>query len=128
MTKTTSQLSQLKFWIPGRVVPKARPRFAGGRTLLPANYRCWRRMAEVEIFKQSNQLVLPVKRATVEVRLVGHKIGDADNILGSCLDALVAAGVLLDDRLSCVPEIYLKAIDGKPVGAEIIIKPIAARK
>ena len=50
--RLSTQTSVIKFWIAGLVVPKARPRFSGGRVLLPKNYRGWRNAAYLEILGQ----------------------------------------------------------------------------
>jgi Holliday junction resolvase RusA-like endonuclease len=90
------------FYLAGPVVPKARPRVTQHGTFMPRRYRVWRQFAETEIWRQIEhqgiQQQVPVERATVEVKLTGkHRMtGDADNILGSCLDALVAIKVLKD--------------------------------
>lgn len=124
---SATQARTLKFWLPGRVVPKARPRFNGGNISLPRNYRGWKNTAYLEIIKQLGELSdidLPIKKASVEVHLLGQLKGDADNILGSYLDLLVMANILCDDRLTCVPEVSLKSITGKSIGANIVITPL----
>ncbi len=73
-------------------------------------------MAELEIMSAllSNiRAMLPIKKAAVKIELHGSHRGDADNLAGSCLDALVSAGVLLDDRLSCVPRLV---VEHNPMG------------
>jgi hypothetical protein len=52
MIATTTQFKTLKLWLPGRVVPKARPRFHGGNISLPKNYRGWKNTAYLEIITQ----------------------------------------------------------------------------
>lgn len=107
-------MDKITFFLPGYVVPKARPRVTRKGTFMPARYQEWRNLAEREILAQVHlqglASVLPVERATVEILLTGkHRLsGDADNILGSYLDALVAVGVLKNDNLSCIPEVSLK--------------------
>lgn len=120
----------LTFFIPGGVVPKARPRVTANGTFLPPRYRAWRNHAEVEIFKQlgekSSLPVLPLQRAAVKVRLIGkHRMNaDGDNIVGSCLDSLVAAGVIKNDNLSYIPEIYFKLIPQGTQGVQITLLPL----
>jgi len=125
--RLSTQTSVIKFWIAGLVVPKARPRFSGGRVLLPKNYRGWKNAAYLEILSQLPEfsiIDLPIKKAEVEIKLVGKHRGDGDNILGSYLDVLVEAGIIQDDRLSCVPSVSLKSMAGTPLGAEIVITPL----
>lgn len=106
----------LRFWIAGSVVPKARPRVTRNGTYLPQRYRDWRQMAETEMLVQIEPSVrasLPIHRASIQILLQGLHKGDADNLCGSVLDSLVACGVLLDDRLTCVPSL---AISHEPKG------------
>ncbi len=126
---------QLTFFIPGEVVPKARPRVTANGTFMPRRYREWRNRAEVEISRQIFELKmnaalpvqLPLKQAAVKIRLVGqHRLNaDADNIVGSCLDAMVAVGIIKNDCLSYIPEISFKFV---PEGTKgVHIKAIALR-
>lgn len=116
-----TQTNVLKFWIPGRVVPKARPRFNGSQAYLPSGYRGWRSAAYLEVLSQlTNQTkTLPIQKAAVEIQLVGQRQGDLDNVLGSCLDLLVQSQVIIDDRISCIPEMSIKSVPGEPVGVKI---------
>jgi len=106
------------FFIPGNVVPKARPRVTGNGTFMPQRYRTWRNMAEVEIYSQLSELnltiELPIKKASILMRFVGkHRTNsDLDNLAGACLDALTmnGAGVLLDDRISCVSKLSVEYV------------------
>lgn len=114
-TKAIAQ-EHLTFFIPGNVVPKARPRVTANGTFLPKRYREWRNRAEVEIsrqlFERSPYPTLPIQLAAIKIRLVGkHRMNaDADNIVGSCLDSLVAVGVLKNDCLSYIPELSFKFV------------------
>lgn len=49
---SATQVKTVKFWLPGKVVPKARPRFNGGKISLPRNYRGWKNTAYLEIISQ----------------------------------------------------------------------------
>lgn len=122
---------KLTFFIPGNVVPKARPRVTRNGTYLPPRYRTWRNFAEVELYKQINEKqnlpVFPIPRAAVKVRLIGkHRMNaDADNIIGSFLDALVAVGVFKNDNLSYIPEIAFKLVSSEGIqGSHITIVPL----
>ena len=105
-----STTQNLRFWIPGVCVPKARPKVTSRGTYFPERYQTWRQTAEWEILatlSPSDRAALPIHRAEVSIHLVGRHRGDADNLAGSCLDALVSTGVLLDDRLSCVSRLVI---------------------
>jgi len=102
MTATT-QITRL--WIPGVVVPKARPRVSRNGTYLPQRYQDWQRLAIAELLLQISDrspLQYPIR---VKITLQGKHRGDIDNLSGSCLDALVKSGILKDDRLSCLGQL-----------------------
>ena len=109
----TTQINRMihQFRLDGKVVPKARPRNGNGHSYLPANYRSWKDNAIFDLRLQwKNE---PLAIAAVSVVVYGSPRGDLDNIVGSVLDALVQAGVLVDDRCSCVPELSVKVIKAK---------------
>ena len=56
----------------------------------------------------------PLERAEVTISLTGkhNRQGDADNVAGSILDALVQARVLVDDNMKRVPSLTI-ALDWK---------------
>jgi len=105
-----TQTKVLRFWLTGKLVPKARPRFNGTQAFLPSGYRGWKTSAYLEIWHQLSQhpKMQPIRRASVEIQLVGKHRGDLDNAAGSVLDVLVEAGVLVDDRLSCVSRLVVE--------------------
>ena len=134
-TETNSDETSEKiiFYIPGNVVPKARPRVTSNGTYLPPTYRKWRNMAEVEIYRQILDLniskELPIKKAAISLSFCGkHRTNsDLDNMAGACLDALTlnGAGVLKDDRLSCIPQLNVEYIaDDRETGVWITIRRI----
>ncbi len=115
-TTTKATAKTLKFWIPGRVVPKARPRFHDGNISLPRNYRGWKNIAYLEIIRQIEERkikALPISRLAVEMQFVGAHRGDLDNLAGAVLDILTEAQIVADDRVSCISRLV---IEHKPVG------------
>nr|CAD5943501.1 hypothetical protein NO713_02076 [Planktothrix pseudagardhii] len=129
--KKTAEL--IKLMIPGVVVPKARPRVTSNGTYLPPRYRAWRNRAEVEIYRQISEQNIthkfPLRKAAIVIRLLGnHRTNsDIDNLAGACLDALTlnGAGVLIDDRLSCLPQLSVEFDpDSKQTGVYIEIEPL----
>lgn len=114
MSQLATKSYTLTLWLPGKVAPKARPRFNSGQAYLPQNYRGWKRDAVIEVLCQiSKRLDLPLTTAKVEVLLSGKHRGDLDNLAGSILDVLVEAGVLVDDRVNCVQSLL---VTYKPIG------------
>ena len=92
------------------IVPKARPRGTPtGRHYLPQNYRNWKTNAiwELKQQHQGSPIAVPVQ---IEILLIGKhsRRGDADNIAGAILDAMVQAGILKDDNLTRIPSLSLK--------------------
>lgn len=123
----------IRFCIPGAVVPKARPRVTSNGTYLPNRYRAWRNRAEVELYCQMANFratqTFPLRKAAVSIRFFGkHRTNsDLDNLAGACLDALTlnGAGVLMDDRLSCLPQLSVEYIpDTEETGVWIEIQPL----
>ena len=127
-------MDKILMYISGSVVPKARPRVTRNGTFMPERYKAWRNHAETEILSYLKGLriktSMPIQRAEIDVQLVGkHNMnGDADNILGSYLDALVAAGMLKNDNLTCVPKVSLEHINpnDKESGAFITLTLLPA--
>lgn len=72
----------LKYTLSGKVVPKARPRFGGGRAFLPQRYRDWKDNALAELLSQSCPPI-PISKAEVSIDLFGGHRGDLDNLAGS---------------------------------------------
>jgi Holliday junction resolvase RusA-like endonuclease len=95
------------FTLTGRVVPKARPRVAYGHGYLPKNYRSWKSEAVRQLALQYGGLP-PISAAQISVELGGKHRGDADNILGSILDAMVQSAILTDDRLSVINKLTIE--------------------
>jgi Holliday junction resolvase RusA-like endonuclease len=108
----------MKYQLTGKITPKARPRLGNGRAYLPAKYRDWKESAILELLTQSPPLD-PIARCEVAIVIGGKQTGDLDNIAGAVLDALVQAGVILDDRLSVVHKLSICHYRHQPPGATI---------
>lgn len=108
----------------GKITPKARPRVSKGHAYLPQRYRLWKESAIAEL--QSQWRLEPLSKAKIEI-IFGAKgqRGDLDNLAGSVLDALVQGGVILDDRLSCCPQLNIKYCPNKAGENLIILEAIA---
>lgn len=116
--EASENATTIHLYIPGKVVPKARPRVTTNGTYLPSGYRTWRNQTKVEIYRQISELnlevSLPIQKAAISISFCGkHRTNsDLDNLAGACLDALTlnGAGVLQDDRLSCIPKLTIEYI------------------
>ena len=112
----SNQIKTLKFWLPGKVVPKARPRFHDGKISLPKNYRGWKNTAHLELISQlqNNGIKkLSIEKAAVEMQFVGTHRGDLDNLAGAVLDILCETKIVVDDRVSCISRLV---VEHQPVG------------
>lgn len=109
-----SKETSLTLQLAGIVVPKARARVTCNGSYLPKRYRDWKQAAVLDILSQvaQDRTLLPIARAAVKVQVQGKHRGDLDNLAGAILDTLVAAGVLKDDRLACVPELHVSHVQG----------------
>lgn len=110
----------MQYRLSRKIVPKARPRLSKGHAYLPSRYREWKSSAIFELRSQSIPIE-PISRCQISV-VVGKQAGDLDNILGACLDALVQAGIILDDRLSVVYRLSIEHQPSQPPGAVISIE------
>ncbi len=128
-----SEVNLIRFCLSGSVVPKARPRVTSHGTYMPNRYREWRNRAEIELYRQMSQFrsdyKFPLQKAAVALRFFGnHRTNsDLDNMAGACLDALTlnGAGVLIDDRLSCLPRLTVEYVSGTDeTGVWIEIQPL----
>ncbi len=126
-TTTKARAKTLKFWIPGRVVPKARPRFHDGKISLPKNYRGWKNTAYLEIISQLQEngiKELSIQKAAVEMQFVGSHRGDLDNLAGSLMDILCETKIIKDDRVSCVSRLLVEHEPVGTCGVWVEVKPL----
>jgi Holliday junction resolvase RusA-like endonuclease len=111
----------MRYTLTGKITPKARPRLSRGGAHLPANYRDWKESAILELLTQSRPPD-PLVKAEVSIYVGGGQRGDLDNIAGAILDALVQAGILLDDRISVVSKLSIEHLPKNPPGANICLE------
>ena len=98
----------------GQIVPKARPRVTVAGTYMPHNYQRWKAQA-IATIRQQYQGDRITRTKTIAITLVGKhsRRGDADNIAGSILDALVQSGALVNDNLMAVPSLSINLLYSK---------------
>lgn len=115
-----------QFTLTDPIIPKARPRGTStGRHYLPDNYRQWKDSAiwELQRQHQGGAIAVPVK---IEITLKGKhsRRGDADNIAGAILDAMVQAGIIKDDNLTRIPSLKIELLySGDRPEAHIKVEP-----
>ncbi len=124
---SANQVKTVKFWLPGRVVPKARPRFYGGNISLPRNYRGWKNTAYLEIISQlqeNGKSELLITKASVEMQFIGSHRGDLDNLAGAILDILCETKIVVDDRVSCISRLVIEHEPGSVCGVWVKVNPL----
>ena len=100
--------TKLTYSLEGPIAPKARPRF-NRHAYLPESYRDWRNDAELQLISQGIPQH-PLQTTSIEIILSGKhsRRGDADNISGAILEALVSVAVIRNDNLASIPELSIK--------------------
>lgn len=95
------------FNLNGPIVPKARARTTANGTYHHHRYSDWKQCAISDIASQWRSD--PLEQAEVTIGLTGkhNRQGDADNVAGAVLDALVQAKVLVDDNMKRVPSLTI---------------------
>jgi len=112
----------LTLTIPGQIVPKARPRVTANGTFMPHRYRQWKDQAIAILSSQYQGQPLTVTKS-ITITLTGKhsRRGDIDNLSGSCLDALVQAGILTNDNLMVVSKLSIELRYGKEEPKTVIL-------
>ena len=124
---SANQVKTVKFWLPGKVVPKARPRFHGGKISLPRNYRGWKNTAYLEIISQLEEngiSELLITKAEVEMQFIGSHRGDLDNLAGALLDILCETKIIKDDRVSCISRLVIEHEPGGVCGVWVKVNSL----
>ena len=124
---SANQIKTVKFWLPGKVIPKARPRFHGGKISLPRNYRGWKNTAYLEIISQLEEngiSELLITKAEVEMQFIGSHRGDLDNLAGAVLDILCETKIIRDDRVSCISRLVIEHQPGGVCGVWVKVNPL----
>lgn len=110
-----------QFMVPGRPVPKARPRVLRNGHVYTATSDAENSTALYVRSLRLEPFHGPVK---VTMRFFGaHKLADIDNLAKFTLDALVKSGLILDDR--CVAGLELARFDADPAEARTEVEVAA---
>lgn len=90
------------FSLYGPIVPKARAQTTKNGTYHPHRYQAWKKEA-ITLLKPQYPWA-PLSGVSINIQLIGkhNRSGDADNIAGAVLDAMVQAEILQDDNLKHV--------------------------
>ena len=132
-TAMNRDIIKTEIWIPGRGVGKGRPRFSSsGKVHTGDRYGKWKR--ETIKYLNSTYPGLTIQTPTyIQCYFVNFLSSDADNLIGSVLDALVQAEIIENDSSSYVPGCSGEFVKiGKPRGLEkplgILIKARSANQ
>lgn len=100
------------------IVPKARPRFGSGRAFTPKKYRASQEALsnilaamEYSFIEENGYTKYPFQFPLFVTLTYTQKKGDADNIGGAMLDALVKSGMIKDDSRLYVPTVNLQWVE-----------------
>lgn len=118
--------AQTRFTVPGRPVPKGRPRLGRGRTYTPPSTVAYEQAVGWCARSAHRGQPLPGPVAVrLELHLVATRRGDVDNYAKSLLDGMQGI-VLLDDRQ--VRRLEVERHDAPGAGqerAEVLVVPYA---
>jgi len=124
---SANQVKTVKFWLPGKVVPKARPRFNGGNISLPRNYRGWKNTAYLEIISQleeNGKSELLITKAPWKCNSLAVTEGTQDNLVGAVLDIRGETKIIKDDRVSCISRLVIEHEPGGVCGVWVKVNPL----
>jgi Holliday junction resolvase RusA-like endonuclease len=98
----------IRIILPGKVVPKARPRFSSrGHVHMPPKYAEWKQNAVINLV---NTNFVTVGKLCLEITFINAIRGnaDCDNAAGSIMDALVESGVLVGDSVATIGKLVVE--------------------
>ena len=113
-------LPDLLLWMPGKAVPKARPRVRrDGRTYTPARTREWEDRVALAACCGCRTF-----RSGVSVELLFQRParGDIDNLAKAVLDGLVKGGAIADD--ANVKRLLVTITQEPPEGVRVLIRAL----
>ena len=98
----------IRIILPGKVVPKARPRFSSrGHVHMPPKYAEWKESAVIDLM---NTRFVAIGKVSLEITFINAIRGnaDCDNAAGSIMDALVKSGVLCGDSAATIGKLVVE--------------------
>ena len=98
----------IRIILPGKVVPKARPRFSSrGHVHMPPKYTEWKESAVIDLM---NTRFVAIGKVSLEITFINAIRGnaDCDNAAGSIMDALVKSGVLCGDSVATIGKLVVE--------------------
>jgi Holliday junction resolvase RusA-like endonuclease len=110
-------------WIPGKPVPKGRPRFYNGRAITPkATHDYEKRIAEAWVEKYGYE-ILEDEVLTIHVDVYSKTAGraDVDNYLKIAMDGLQNFAYPNDNKITTAKVVKVKVINPDDEGMRIFI-------
>lgn len=98
----------IRIVLPGKVVPKARPRFSSrGHVHMPPKYAEWKQNAVIDL---RSVRFIASRKVSLEITFINAIRGnaDCDNAAGSIMDALVESGVLAGDSVATIGKLVVE--------------------
>lgn len=113
----------IRIVLPGKVVPKARPRFSSrGHVHMPPKYTEWKQNAVINL---RDARFVASGRVSLEITFVNAIRGnaDCDNAAGSIMDALVESCVLVGDSVATISKLVVENYQEKKpkIGPQTLI-------
>ena len=103
----------IRIILPGKVVPKARPRFSSrGHVHMPPKYAEWKQEAVITLRGLTH---IVSSKVSLQITFVNALRGnaDCDNAAGAIMDALVESEVLSGDSVATIPELIARSYKEK---------------
>ena len=98
----------IRIILPGKVVPKARPRFSSrGHVHMPPKYAEWKQEAVITLRGLTH---IVSSKVSLQITFINALRGnaDCDNAAGAIMDALVESGVLSGDSVATIPKLVVE--------------------
>ena len=94
-----SEPQAIEFTIPGRAIPRSRPRvrYGGQHAYYPERYEAWRTTAKLIAGSAARSTGLWKDHIMVTARFYYKGLADADNLMSAVFDVLTGS-VIFDDR------------------------------
>ena len=108
MLRKNLRAIMIRIILPGKVVPKARPRFSSrGHVHMPPKYAEWKESAVIDLM---NTRFVAIGKVSLEITFINAIRGnaDCDNAAGSIMDALVKSGVLCGDSAATIGKLVVE--------------------
>lgn len=120
-------MPELSFFIPGRPVPKARPRVgAGGRVFTPKRTREYEELVAWTARTQPFALGSAPVKVRIVLRTQRPLTGDIDNYAKAILDGMVTGQMMVDDSQVVELAVQFVVDPGDEEGATVYVDAVSS--